>query len=124
MRCVICFHLFRRRKGVSGLPAAGPVYKYDLSLPVGKMYELVEETRARVAGLTCRVFGYGHLGDGNLHLNVSTPRYDAAIQERLEPWVYEWTAAQRGSISAEHGLGRMKAECIGCAPWRARAARA
>ena len=94
------------------------MYKYDLSLPVGKMYELVEETRARVQGLPCRVFGYGHLGDGNLHLNVSTPRYDSAIQERLEPWVYEWTAAQRGSVSAEHGLGRMKAECIGCAPLR------
>ena len=101
---------------MGGLPAAGPVYKYDLSLPVGKMYALVEETRERVAGLPCRVFGYGHLGDGNLHLNVSAPRYDDAIQERLEPWVYEWTAAQRGSVSAEHGLGRMKAECIGCAP--------
>ncbi|KAK9827995.1 hypothetical protein WJX81_006665 [Elliptochloris bilobata] len=102
------------REGISvALRHAGPVYKYDLSLPVGKMYELVEETRARVAGLPCRVFGYGHLGDGNLHLNVSTPRYDDAVQARLEPWIYEWTAAQRGSVSAEHGMGRMKAECIG-----------
>ena len=99
------------------LRAAGATYKYDLSLPVGEMYELVEATRARVAGLPmpCRVLGYGHLGDGNLHLNVSTARYDSAVLARLEPWVYEWTAARRGSISAEHGLGRMKAECIGCA---------
>jgi D-2-hydroxyglutarate dehydrogenase len=80
------------------------------------MYDLVEAARARVAGLPCRVVGYGHLGDGNLHLNVSAPAYDGAVLERLEPWVYEWTAARRGSVSAEHGLGRMKAECIGRAP--------
>ena len=84
---------------------------------MSEMYDLVEEARARVAGLPmpCRVFGYGHLGDGNLHLNVSTAHYDSAVLQCLEPWVYEWTAARRGSISAEHGLGRMKAECIGCA---------
>ena len=58
--------------------------------------------------------GYGHLGDGNLHLNVSCAKYEGAILDRIEPYVYEWTAARRGSISAEHGLGQMKAECIGC----------
>ena len=61
-----------------------------------------------------QVVGYGHLGDGNLHLNVSCARYEGAILDRIEPYVYEWTAARRGSISAEHGLGQMKAECIGC----------
>ena len=87
------------------------MYKYDLSLPVGRMYDLVEETRARVAGLPCRVVGYGHVGDGNLHLNV-TPRYDrragahGALGLRVD-------RRRRGSVSAEHGLGRMKAECIG-----------
>lgn len=56
--------------------------------------------------------GYGHLGDGNLHLNVSAPQYDDAILGEIEPFVYEWTSKQRGSISAEHGLGLMKAEKI------------
>lgn len=60
-----------------------------------------------------QVVGYGHLGDGNLHLNISAQEFDDAILARLEPFVYEWTAARRGSISAEHGLGQMKAECIG-----------
>ena len=70
-----------------------------------------------------QVVGYGHLGDGNLHLNISTRKLDRAIEERLEPFVYEWTSERRGSISAEHGLGQMKADCIGCArmlpiaPW-------
>ena len=55
------------------------------------------------------MLGYGHLGDGNLHLNVSSPAgYDAALERVLEPFVYEWTAARRGSVSAEHGVGAMK----------------
>ena len=89
------------------------MYKYDLSMPVAEMYSLVEETRQRLAGLLVEVVGYGHLGDGNLHLNISTKHYDDNILKQIEPFVYEWTAARRGSISAEHGLGQMKAECIG-----------
>ena len=97
------------------LCGAGPVYKYDLSIPVAEMYSLVEETRERMAGLPVEVVGYGHLGDGNLHLNVSCQRYDEEILKHIEPFVYEWTAARKGSISAEHGLGQMKADCIGWA---------
>ena len=51
----------------------GRVYKYDLSLPLEEMYHLVTATRARVArfGDTVLVAGYGHVGDGNLHLNIA-----------------------------------------------------
>ncbi len=52
-------------------------------------------------------------GDGNLHLNISAAGYDETLRQQIEPFVYEWTAGHRGSISAEHGLGLMKAECIG-----------
>ena len=54
------------------LHCAGAVYKYDLSLPVAHMYDLVEVMRNRLEGQPVTVLGYGHLGDGNLHLNVST----------------------------------------------------
>ncbi|CAH1437215.1 unnamed protein product [Lactuca virosa] len=100
------------REGIpEALQKAGAVYKYDLSIPVEKMYDLVEEMRIRLGG-KANVVGYGHLGDGNLHLNVSAPQYDDAILGEIEPFVYEWTSKQRGSISAEHGLGLMKAEKI------------
>ncbi|KVI08800.1 CO dehydrogenase flavoprotein-like, FAD-binding, subdomain 2 [Cynara cardunculus var. scolymus] len=100
------------REGVpEALMKAGAVYKYDLSLPVEKMYDLVEEIRIRL-GAAANVVGYGHLGDGNLHLNVSTPQYDDTILAQIEPFVYEWTSRHHGSISAEHGLGLMKAEKI------------
>ena len=50
---------------------AGAVYKYDLSLPPDDMYKLVEETRERMKQLPVTVVGYGHMGDSNLHLNIS-----------------------------------------------------
>ncbi|GKV41551.1 hypothetical protein SLEP1_g49064 [Rubroshorea leprosula] len=103
---------WRIREGVpEALIKAGANYKYDLSLPVEKMYNLVEDMRARLGGLA-RVVAYGHLGDANLHLNVSAPKYDDKILAQIEPYVYEWTSKHRGSISAEHGLGLMKANKI------------
>ncbi|KAK7832015.1 d-2-hydroxyglutarate dehydrogenase [Quercus suber] len=103
---------WRIREGVpEALMKAGAVYKYDLSLPVETMYNLVEEMRTKL-GNSAKVIGYGHLGDGNLHLNISTPQYDDVILAQIEPFVYEWTSKQRGSISAEHGLGLMKANKI------------
>ncbi|CAH1419600.1 unnamed protein product [Lactuca virosa] len=91
------------REGIpEALQKAGVVYKYDLSIPVKKIK----------TGGKANVVGYGHLGDGNLHLNVSAPQYDDVILAETKPFVYEWTSKQHGSISAEHGLGLMKAEKI------------
>ncbi|PIN15809.1 Proteins containing the FAD binding domain [Handroanthus impetiginosus] len=65
---------WRIREGVpEALMKAGAVYKYDLSLPPEKMYDLVLEMRGRL-GSVANVVAYGHLGDGNLHLNISTPQ--------------------------------------------------
>lgn len=101
----------------------GGVYKYDLSIPLPELYQLVEETRERLsaAGLVgsgdeypvVGVVGYGHIGDSNLHLNVATRRFDKEVEKQLEPWVYEWIAKRQGSISAEHGLGIAKKPYIG-----------
>ncbi|PON71512.1 Glycolate oxidase subunit [Parasponia andersonii] len=103
---------WRLREGLpEALQKSGAVYKYDLSIPVEKMYDLVEEMRARL-GAPTKVVAYGHLGDGNLHLNISAPQYDEKILAQIEPFVYEWTSKRRGSISAEHGLGLMKANEI------------
>ena len=68
---------------------------------------------ARVSDFRINVFG--HLGDGNLHWNVFPPRGVAAATLRhLAPEVmravHDLTHAMGGSISAEHGIGRLKAE--------------
>ncbi|ONM52019.1 probable D-2-hydroxyglutarate dehydrogenase, mitochondrial-like isoform X2 [Zea mays] len=105
-------NFWRIREGISEASVkVGAVYKYDLSITVEKLYDIVEEMRCRL-GDNAEVLGYGHLGDGNLHLNIVSSKYDDNILAQIEPFVYEWTSAQRGSISAEHGLGLMKAEKI------------
>ncbi|KZF20366.1 hypothetical protein L228DRAFT_250056 [Xylona heveae TC161] len=102
----------------------GGVYKYDLSIPLSDLYQLVEDTRERLnsAGVigddpekhpVVTVVGYGHMGDSNLHLNISTRRFDKEVEQLLEPFVYEWVAKRNGSISAEHGLGLTKKPFIG-----------
>lgn len=66
---------------------AGAVYKYDLSLPPNDMYKLVEEMRSRMKHLPVTVVGYGHMGDSNLHLNISAgalPRYSNGRHSNCE----------------------------------------
>ncbi len=91
----------------------GAVYKYDLSLPQEQFYECVEVMQRQFAQHPeVTVCGYGHVGDGNLHLNISAPSYKSEYLELIEPFVYEYIAGLRGSISAEHGLGLMKGRHI------------
>ncbi|XP_007532050.3 D-2-hydroxyglutarate dehydrogenase, mitochondrial isoform X2 [Erinaceus europaeus] len=102
-----------RERITEALSRDGYVYKYDLSLPLEQLYHLVPDLRARLGPRARHVVGYGHLGDGNLHLNVTAEAYSAELCAALEPYVYEWTAARRGSVSAEHGLGFRKKDVIG-----------
>lgn len=114
-------NLWACREGVpESLGHWGGVYKYDLSLPLDCMYEVVPATQARLRSVgllsdppsesdpVVEAVGYGHLGDGNIHLNVPTRGFNKAVEKALEPWIYEWVSERKGSISAEHGLGLAK----------------
>ncbi|NXB69781.1 D2HDH protein, partial [Donacobius atricapilla] len=101
-----------RERITEALTHEGCVYKYDISLPVGKLYDLVTDMRARLGQSAKNVVGYGHLGDGNLHLNITAESYSHSLLDAIEPFVYEWTARYSGSISAEHGLGFKKKQFI------------
>ncbi|KAL9845219.1 LOW QUALITY PROTEIN: D-2-hydroxyglutarate dehydrogenase, mitochondrial [Geothlypis trichas] len=101
-----------RERITEALTHEGYVYKYDISLPVGKLYDLVTDMRARLGHSAKNVVGYGHLGDGNLHLNITAESYSRSLLGAIEPFVYEWTARCSGSISAEHGLGFKKRHFI------------
>lgn len=102
-----------RERLPEALAKDGYNYKYDISLPLGDIYKLVEEMRRRVSGSGYkRCTSWAHLGDGNLHLNVSSPQFDERIFNLIEPFVFEWTKSRNGSISAEHGIGRTKRDYI------------
>ncbi|KAF0727352.1 hypothetical protein Ae201684_014611 [Aphanomyces euteiches] len=105
--------LFGIREDITlALSQRGYVYKYDVSIPIDDYYKIVEDTRERLAKHDAIVVGYGHLGDCNMHLNISTLAYDDGVMKDLEPYVFEWTAERRGSISAEHGIGTHKPEFL------------
>lgn len=93
-------------------------YKYDVSLPIPQYYSFVEEMRQRICQKRPDVkdVNWGHVIDGNLHFNVTTPgnfKHDPEVQNLLEPYIFETVARRNGSISAEHGLGRCKNQYMG-----------
>lgn len=102
-----------RERIASGILVGGRhCFKYDLSLPLAHFYDIVPAMRERMGDAASCICGYGHIGDANLHLNVAVDEFSQAAYERLEPWVYEYTAALRGSVSAEHGIGFLKPKYV------------
>ena len=101
-----------RESITAGLIKMGYVYKYDISIPVPRLYEIVEDLRNKVGDKVITVVGYGHIGDGNLHLNVVSKEYDPEVFRMLEPYIFEWVKECNGSISAEHGIGFKKPEYL------------
>ncbi|XP_037041419.1 D-2-hydroxyglutarate dehydrogenase, mitochondrial isoform X2 [Bradysia coprophila] len=83
-------------------------FSYDVSLPLKHFYDLVDATRKQLDELPVKVFGFGHIGDSNLHLVVRCSEFDPKVYQRLEPFVYAYTSKLCGSISSEHGIGFLK----------------
>jgi FAD/FMN-containing dehydrogenase len=93
--------------------AAGHVRWYDISMPSGRMKEMIDLARAEIekAGWSDRakIIGFGHFGDGNLHVNVVTiPHYDAKVCDLVDNFMYGFSKKNGYSVSAEHGIGLQK----------------
>jgi FAD/FMN-containing dehydrogenase len=93
----------------------GGSIKHDVSVPVGAIPEFLAEATAAVEGFLpgARVVAFGHMGDGNIHFNVSqSPNADKnaflAKWEETNALVHEIVARYSGSFSAEHGIGQLK----------------
>lgn len=87
-------------------------FKYDVSVPLARFYDIVPATKERVGDLAAEVCGFGHVGDSNLHLHVMCDDYSDELHKRIEPFIYEFTASLGGSISAEHGIGFQKRDYL------------
>lgn len=94
----------------------GASLKHDISVPLSAIPTLIEagSTIIRQLAPEGEVIAYGHLGDGNLHFNVSQlPGSDvASFKNRgsvLQSAIFDLVESLGGSISAEHGIGRLKA---------------
>lgn len=97
----------------------GGSIKHDISVPIAAVPDFIAEADAAVAALIpgARPVPFGHLGDGNIHYNVSQPA-GADRAEFLARWndvnaaVFAVVKKFGGSISAEHGIGVMKREML------------
>ena len=93
----------------------GAVTSHDVALPTGRIAEFIRAADEAVAAIDpeLRVNCFGHLGDGNLHYNTFPPRgrgradYEA-LRARITRTVHDLVAEMGGSVSAEHGVGRLK----------------
>src|SRR5579863_7607407 len=98
---------------------AGGSIKEDISVPVAAVPAFIREANAAVAALIpdARPLPFGHLGDGNIHYNVSQP-IGADKAEFLKRWgevnevVFAVVKKYGGSISAEHGIGLLKRDLL------------
>jgi FAD/FMN-containing dehydrogenase len=93
------------------LTALGVPHKLDVSVPVGRVPAFERDVAAAVARLApgAELFLYGHLGDGNVHVNVLGPSPEDL---RVDEAVLELVAGHGGSIAAEHGVGLAKSRWL------------
>ena len=99
-------------------PEGGSI-KADVSVPVASVPQFLEEAAAAAKAIVpgCRPVPFGHLGDGNVHFNVSQPVGSDSAQF-LARWgevndaVNKIVLKYNGSISAEHGIGKLKRDSL------------
>lgn len=98
--------------------AVGPAMQHDVAVPVTRMADFVAHavplTQERFPGTTAIAFG--HLGDGNVHYHVIAPpgseraAWEQSDGKKISAFVHDLVTEWGGTISAEHGIGQLKAE--------------
>jgi len=108
-------NLWRLREGISESISSRTPYKNDISVVVSKVPEFLTEINSVVTEHypDFEIIWFGHIGDGNLHLNILKPealdRKEFFAQcESVNKWVFEIVQRYQGSVSAEHGVGLVK----------------
>ncbi len=107
--------LWALRDDVEQILRIGPVFMFDVGLPIPAMESYVAQVRSAVAGehekAVCVV--WGHMGDSNLHLWITVHDESAGARARIERIVYDPLTAIGGTVSAEHGIGAEKLDYLG-----------
>jgi glycolate oxidase subunit GlcD len=108
-------NLWRLREDISETIAEWTPYKNDISVVVSKVPPFLREIEEIVTREypNFEIIWFGHIGDGNLHLNILKP--DDLAKEiffeqcaKVSTWVFEIVEKYQGSVSAEHGVGMTK----------------
>lgn len=114
-------HLWSLREGISeSLSATGMPHKNDIALPIAQLSAFCAELESFLAQRypNWELCLFGHIGDGNLHVNIMKPdtmektEFLAKTHE-VDAGMFELVRAHRGSVSAEHGIGLLKRDWLG-----------
>ncbi len=112
-------NLWRLREDISETISQWTPYKNDVSTVISKVPSFLREVESVVIDNypDFEVIWYGHIGDGNLHLNILKPDNMAkdVFFERcghVNKWLFELVERYRGSVSAEHGVGLLKKDYL------------
>jgi FAD/FMN-containing dehydrogenase len=101
-----------RERHSEAIATLGVPHKLDVGVPLHRLPAFEADVRRRVEqvapGSTCVLFG--HIGDGNMHVNVVGPDPD---DDAVDAAVFEIAAAHGGTISSEHGIGIAKPPWLG-----------
>jgi FAD/FMN-containing dehydrogenase len=104
-----------REAMVEAQSRGGPYYRTDVSVPISSLPAFLDATLSELAVSLPdgRPITYGHIGDGNIHLNIVPPEDWSNVQRqglfrRAEDLIFDMVDRFGGSISAEHGIGRSK----------------
>lgn len=106
-----CHAFWSLRDDVEQVMHGGLPVVFDISLPIDEMERYTENLRDVLPAAIGehKLWIFGHLGDGNLHVIVQVKPQDYfAMRPKIEALVYQPLAAFRGSVSAEHGIGLEK----------------
>jgi FAD/FMN-containing dehydrogenase len=103
-----------RETHAEAISAVGIPHKLDIGVPLGRLAEFARRVPAEVERVSpgARPVIFGHLGDGNVHVNVLGPAPD---DDAVDEAILRLAADCGGTISAEHGVGRAKARWLGLA---------
>jgi len=112
------FWKLRDEMSAAQKPEGGSI-KQDISIPIAAVPDFIEQANAAVVKLIpgARPVSFGHLGDGNIHYNVSQP-VGSNTADFLDRWhevnaiVFDIVSRLGGSISAEHGIGVLKRDAL------------
>jgi FAD/FMN-containing dehydrogenase len=108
-------NLWRLREGISESISSRTPYKNDISVVVSQVPAFLTEINKVVSDHypDFEIIWFGHIGDGNLHLNILKPegmdnKAFFSQCETVNKWVFEIVQRYKGSVSAEHGVGLVK----------------
>ncbi|OED44580.1 hypothetical protein AB833_01385 [Chromatiales bacterium (ex Bugula neritina AB1)] len=101
-------NIWSLRHGIGEFSSSVPLINYDVSIPIGKMdafaKRILQQQGQSYQHITLLLFG--HIGDSNLHVVIGD--YKEGEFKPLKDWIHELTGEFGGSVSAEHGIGKLK----------------